>query len=278
MTEQTLTAALGRYPETEALHAGQVAGPLALDLVAMPQITRAFAPMVRTGAYHVSEMAIATFLMAKARGRPLVLLPVVLSARFQERALLTAAEGPVRGPADLAGATIAVRAWSQTTGMWLRGILADLHGGRHADQSWITFEGAHVEGFQDPLWVRRAEPGQELAALVASGAADAGIFGLELPAGGLLRPVFPDLDAAGAAFQAQYGFVPVNHLVVMRADVAHQAPAMVAMLRAAGARVESRAALAPALLLAIRYCREQGLIEGDLTLDQLWDGLPPEVA
>src|SRR3712207_9191685 len=99
-----LSAASGRTPRTEALHTGAAASPrLRLDLAPVPVISRAFAPMVREGRYHACEMAIATFLTAKAAGKDLALLPVVLAARFQEGALLRRADGPVRGPADLAG-------------------------------------------------------------------------------------------------------------------------------------------------------------------------------
>lgn len=76
-----LHLAIGRTQATEALFTDSAgltsagltsAGPTLADL---PNITRAFAPMVREGRYEVSEMAIATFLMAKAQGAPLVLLP-----------------------------------------------------------------------------------------------------------------------------------------------------------------------------------------------------------
>ena len=67
-----------------------------------------------------------------------------MAARFQESALLCRADGEVRGPADLAGRRIGVRAYSQTTGMWLRGILADDYGVRPEPMRWVTFEGAHV--------------------------------------------------------------------------------------------------------------------------------------
>ena len=100
----TLSAAIGRYAHTAPLLDGAVTSPaLRLDFAAVAPISRAFAPMVREGRYDVSEMAIATFLQARAWGKPLVLLPVVLAARFQEAALLCRADGPIRGPADLAG-------------------------------------------------------------------------------------------------------------------------------------------------------------------------------
>ncbi|MBX9596709.1 MAG: ABC transporter substrate-binding protein, partial [Roseomonas sp.] len=129
MAVTTLRAAIGAYPETAALLEGRVGSDLlALDNIRHTPPSKAFPAMVRQAAFEVSEMAIATFLMAKAYGKPMVLLPVVLAERAQEAALLTAIDGPVRGPADLAGAPIAVRAYSQTTGMWLRGSLAEFHG------------------------------------------------------------------------------------------------------------------------------------------------------
>ena len=152
-----LSAAIGRTPRTEALFTGAVSSPrLRLDLAPVPVISRAFAPMVREGRYDASEMAIATFLMAKAAGKDLVLLPVVLAARFQEGALLCRADGGVRGPADLEGRRVGVRAYSQTTGMWLRGILQERFGLRPEAVRWVTFEDAHLAEYRDPPWAERA--------------------------------------------------------------------------------------------------------------------------
>ena len=105
---RTLKAAIGRYPAHRGLLDGAVtSGLLRLEDAGIAPISRAFAPMVREARFDVSEMAIATFLQARAWGKPLVLLPVVLAARFQEAALLCRADGPIRGPADLAAATSA---------------------------------------------------------------------------------------------------------------------------------------------------------------------------
>src|SRR5215211_960643 len=161
-----LRTAIGRYPHTSALRDGRVSSDLtALDLDEIAPINRAFAPMVREGRFDVSEMAIATFLQAKAHGKPLVLLPVVLAARFQEGALLCRADGAIRGPADLAGRRVGVRAYSQTTGMWLRGVLAEGHGVRPEGVRWVTFEDAHVAEYRDPPWAERAPVGTDMLAM-----------------------------------------------------------------------------------------------------------------
>ena len=278
-----LSAAIGRTPRTEALFAGAVASPrLRLDLAPVPVISRAFAPMVREGRYEVSEMAIATFLMAKAAGKDLVLLPVVLAARFQEGALLCRAGGGIRGPADLAGRRVGVRAYSQTTGMWLRGVLQDGFGLRPEAMGWVTFEDAHLAEYRDPPWAERAPPGADMLAMLGTGELDAAIFGNDLPADPALRPVFPDPEAAGAAFRAAHGFVPVNHLLAARGDVARCRPELMAelvrLLRESGDEVPGREGLRPALELAVRYAHEQGLLPRPLSPDEAWEGSPPGLA
>ena len=275
-----LSAAVGRTPRTEALFTGAVASPrLRLDLASFPAISRAFAPMVREGRYEASEMAIATFVMAKAAGKDLVLLPVVLAARFQEGALLRRAEGAVGGPADLAGRRVGVRAYSQTTGMWLRGTLQERFGLRPDAMRWVTFEDAHLAEYRDPPWAERAPAGADMLAMLKAGELDAAVFGNDLPADPALRPVFPDPEAAGAAFRAAHGFVPVNHLLVARGDVARARPdamaELVRLFREAGAGAPGRDGLRPALELAIRYAHEQGLLPRPLPLDEVWQGSPP---
>ncbi len=264
----TLTAAIGRYQHTEALFSDP-----ALRIEPFPVISRAFAPMVRSERFDVSEMAIATLLMARAAGSDLVLLPVVLAARFQNGALLRRAADPF-GPGDLAGRRIGVRAYSQTTGMWLRGILQEEYGLRAEAARWVTFEDAHVERYRDPAWTERAATGSDMLSMLRAGEFDAAIFGNDVPSGTDLATVFPDPEAAGQTFLARHLFVPVNHMVVVRAEVARQegvVPMLIDRFRAAGNPYPSgRAALDPAVSLALRYATEQGLLERRLTLDDVW--------
>lgn len=267
MSARVLTAALGDYPHTAALPDSPL---VRLERIPVKPISRAFAPMVREARYDVSEMAIATFLMAKAAGIPITLLPVVMAARFQEGALLCRADGPIRGPADLLGRRVGVRAYSQTTGMWLRGVLAERHGVAADAIAWTTFEDAHVPGFRDPPSCTRAAPGADMTAMLRSGELDAAIFGAELPPGDDLRPVFPDVAAAGRDFEACHGFVPINHLVVLRAELARDAALVAELLRIFGPATTTREALGPAIALANRWCVEQGLLARPLAPEAVW--------
>lgn len=288
-----LRAAFGAYPHTAALRSGQVASTrLRFDLADVSPISRAFAPMVREERFDVSEMAIATFLQARAWGKPLVLLPVTLAARFQESALLCRTESDLRGPAGLTGRRVGVRAYSQTTGMWLRGILAADHGVPPDTVRWTTFEDAHVAEFSDPPWAERAPPGADMMAMLRAGDLDAVIVGNDTPADPGLRTVFPDPAAAGEAFWRRHGFVPVNHLLTVRRTLADTRPDLVAellrMFHAAKAAAPApsgkrdtlpmgRAALRPAIALALRYSAGQGLLPRPLDAAEVWDGLPPNL-
>ena len=286
----TLSIAIGKHPHTGALRDGAVASNLvALDFADIAPIHRAFAPMVREQRFDVSEMAIATFLQAKAYGKPLVLLPVVLAARFQQSALLCRTDSDIGGPRDLTGRRVGVRAYSQTTGLWLRGILADMHDVRHDAVRWVTFEDAHVAEYRDPPWVERAPPGKDLLGMLRAGELDAVIVGNDVPNDPTLRTVFADPQADAEAFWETHRFVPVNHLVAVRAEIAQRRPdvvlELVRMFRAAkavaglslGARdpyaIEC-AALQPAIDLALRYAQEQSLLPRPLRKDDVWEGLP----
>ena len=267
-----LNAAIGRYPHTEMLFSDDT-----LRIEPFAVISRAFAPMVRTQRFDVSEMAIATFLMARAAGSDLVLLPVVLAARFQNGALLRRAADAF-GPDDLAGKRIGVRAYSQTTGLWLRGLLQEEYGLRPEQACWVTFEDAHVASYRDPPWAERAPAGSDMLAMLRQGKLDAAIFGSDTPSGPDLATVFADPEASGHAFLARHGLMPVNHMVVVRAEVARQngvVQSLLDRLRAAGNPFpHGRPALDPAVALALRYAAGQGLLERELTLEDVWAGLP----
>ncbi|MBV8524358.1 MAG: ABC transporter substrate-binding protein [Acetobacteraceae bacterium] len=252
----------------------------------MPTINRAFAPMVREGRFDVSEMAIATFLQARAYDKPLVLLPVTLAARFQQSALLCRANSRIRGPEDLRGRRVGVRAYSQTTGMWLRGILAEEYGVEPAEIRWVTFEGAHVQEYQDPAWATRAPPGSNLLSMLRADELDAIIVGNEAPDDPDLRTVFPDVAASADRFWDEHGFVPVNHLVTVRQEHAEREPGLVTellkMFRAAkdaagppdspDPLLIGQEKLQPAIELALRYSAEQGLLPRELSPVEAWEG------
>src|SRR5882757_2370323 len=98
-----VSALLGQYPHTAALKAGRVRSPrLNFNFADVMPVFPLFKQMVRQLSFDVCEMAIVTFLMAKDRGVPLVLIPAVVVGRLQHPSLVCAANAPLE-VADLVG-------------------------------------------------------------------------------------------------------------------------------------------------------------------------------
>jgi 4,5-dihydroxyphthalate decarboxylase len=237
----TLRSAIASYPHAVALKDGTVTSDrVRLDFEEMPQITRAFRRMVRTLDFDLCEIALTTLAQAHAHAKPIIGLPVVLMRGFHHGALVCRSDSPIRGPQDLAGKRVGVRAYSQTTGIWLRGILQSDYAVRPESVTWVTAEDAHVLEYHDPPNVQRIAQGQDLTAMLMAGEIDAGIAltGLD-PA--QVRTVIPDADAAAAAWYARTGAYPVNHVVCVKRALLEDHPWLEAELMAMFLRAKQAA-------------------------------------
>ncbi len=225
MTETlTLHTAFANYPHVMALKDGSVSSPrIRFDFEDVPVITRAFRRMVRTLDFDLCEIALTTLAQAHAFDKPIKALPIVVMRGFHHAALVCPVGSSIQGPADLRGKRIGVRAWSQTTGIWVRGILLDEYGVDHRDITWVTAEDAHVAEYVDPPNVVRIAAGQDLKAMLEAGEIDAGIAiaGID-PAS--VRPVIVDPMKAAAAWFAKTGAYPVNHLLCLKTALVEANP------------------------------------------------------
>src|SRR4030088_2008834 len=143
--------AIGTYDHTKALKDGSVSSPgISFDFVEVAPITRAFRSMAVEQAYDVSEMALATYMLAKVYDKPIVGLPIVLVRSNLLPGLMTAENSPITDPKDLNGKTLGIRSYTQTSGVWVRGILQDGFGVDLGTLKWGAFEGAHLDEYTDP--------------------------------------------------------------------------------------------------------------------------------
>ncbi len=215
----TLRSAIASYPHAVGLKDGRVQSDrVRFDFEEMPQITRSFRRMVRTFDFDLCEIALTTLAQAHAYGKPITGLPVVLMRGFHHGALICRRDSAIRGPADLIGKRVGVRAFSQTTGVWLRGILLQEYGVDHRSITWVTAEDAHVLEYTDPPNSERIASGKDLSQMLMAGEIDAGIAlpGLDSAA---VRTVIPDADTAAAEWYRRRGVYPVNHVVCLRNDL-----------------------------------------------------------
>jgi 4,5-dihydroxyphthalate decarboxylase len=189
-------------------------------------------------------------------------------------------------PSDLAGKRVGVRAYTVTTGVWVRGILASDYGVDLNKVEWVSFEDPHVGEYQDPQIVRRAPPGKELVQMLLDGEIDAAVVGDKLP-DPRLKHLIPDPDAAAKQWAERHGGVPINHMVVVRSELSQSRPDAVrevfrllkeskhaAGLADAGALDPYRfgvEACRPVLQIIIDFCRQQNLITRPMSVDELFD-------
>ena len=142
---ETLNVCFGTYPHTKALKQAEIkSDQVAFEFTEINPVNRAFMPMAREQKFDISEMAIVTYLQAKAYNKPLVLMPATMMGRFQHGTMLYNSERGTLRPQDLPGKRVGVRAFSQTTGVWIRGILWKDYGLDLGKVKWVTFEDAHV--------------------------------------------------------------------------------------------------------------------------------------
>ncbi len=278
---------LGNYPITKALKSGAVRSDLVdFDFAEVKVANNQFKSVVRDAKFDVAELAIVTYLQAKAYRKPYVLLPAVLVSRGQHHTIAYNAERGALKPSDLNGKRVGIRAYTVTTATWVRGILAGDYGVDLDSIEWITFEDPHVAEYRDPTFVKRAPPGKELAQMLLDGEIDAAVVGDKLP-DARLKQLIPDADAAARAWAERNGGVPINHMVVVRDSLSRSRPDVVrevfralqeskraAGLADAGALDPYRfgvAACRPIIEIIIDFCWRQQLLPRRLTVDELFD-------
>ena len=176
----------------------------------------AFKDVVRHLKYDVAELAIVTYLQAKAHGKPLVLLPAVVVGALPHPFLVYNAERGRISPADLKGKRVGIRAYSVTTAAWIRGVLQNEYRVDLDSINWVTFEDPHVAEYSDPPTAVRAPAGKSLVQMLIDGEIDAGVVGGPDLKDSRLQPVIPNPNEAAQAWCEKYGVLPINHMLVVK--------------------------------------------------------------
>jgi 4,5-dihydroxyphthalate decarboxylase len=272
-----LRTLLGDHPCTAALKSGAISSDLVeFDFIDYAPTNKGFKPMVREQAFDVSEMAIVTYLMAKSVGKPMVLLPDVVVARFQHAYALYHVRSGTMTPQELNGKRVGIRSFTTTTGAWLRGILANDYGVDLSSIDWVTFEDAHVAEFKDTT--KRAPAGKQIIQMLLDGELDV-VLG-EKSEHPDLKPLFAETPAEERAWFARHGIVPINHMVVVSQDLSEAHPEAVREAHRLLGEANRASVASPrfnaqemrrSLGLITRYAAEQGLIPRAFTFDELFD-------
>nr|TFG54335.1 MAG: phosphate ABC transporter substrate-binding protein [Hyphomicrobiales bacterium] len=223
----TLHSLLGNHPNTTPLISGVVSSPLVnFDFFDVKVANTQFKAIVRDLKYDFGELATVTYLQAKIYDKPYIVLPATIVGRNQHHTIFYNAEHGALSPGDLNGKRVGVRAYTQTTGCWVRGFLAEDYGVDLNSVTWVTFEDPHLAEYDDPATVVRAPEGKTIQQMLIDGEIDAAILG-DRSEEGPLKHLIPDHEDAGRAWAAKHGGVPINHLAVIRSSIAEARPDVV---------------------------------------------------
>jgi len=277
---------LADYPVTMALKQGRISSSVAqLDYCGPETAHDGFKDMLRRNQYDAGELAIVTYLQARAYGKPYVLLPLPISGRFQHHCIGYNFEHGELRPKDIEGRKVGVRTYAQTTGLWVRGILQHEYGVDLDKVTWLTLDESHLAEYRDPANCRMLPKGSRIAQMMLDGELAAAILGSDMPKDPRIRTLVPEAQSAAKEWHRREGVIPINHMIVVHEQVSRRRPDVVRELfrliadSRAMAPAEITAKLPPigleanrkTLDMAIQWSYEQKIIPRRLSVEELFD-------
>ncbi|SFO33642.1 ABC transporter substrate-binding protein [Sphingomonas sp. OK281] len=232
-----LKIAIADHPHTLAIKSGEIPieGVDAEFVTVKPQIG-AFRRMVRDVEFDVCEIAPTTYIIARAYGKPFVALPIFVVRRFHHSGMLVRPDAGIKTPKDLEGKRVGVRAYSVTTGVWIRQVFIDEYGLDNSKVTWVVDDEEHVTELALPSNVIHAPNGRSLADMIATADLDAGVEAAAgigrtgAPTGGWQEveanypDLMPDAEAAEADYFARTGVYPMHGTIVVKDSVLEAHP------------------------------------------------------
>jgi 4,5-dihydroxyphthalate decarboxylase len=219
MAEQILKTVTRTQGNNQALKDGSVKPrTFTFDFEEVDPLIAAFRRMVRGNEFDICEMAITTYICAKAHGKPMTAIPVFLVRAFHHGAILVNTKAGIRTPKDLEGKKVGVnRGYTVTTGVWARSILQQEHGVDLSKITWVLSGDEHVAEYRAPPNVVPIEKGKKMAEMLVSGELAAAI-GVEVGHPDV-TPLIPNALEAGLEALREHGRYPINHTVVIKDEL-----------------------------------------------------------
>src|SRR6516164_1545477 len=168
----------------------------AFDFIEVDPLIAAFRRMVRGAEFDICEMAITTYICARAHGKPMTAIPVFLVRAFHHGAILASPKAGIRTPKDLEGKRVGV----------------DLD-----KITWVLSGDEHVAEYRPPANVVPIEPGKKMEDMLLAGELAAAI-GVDVKSPDV-KPLIPNALEAGLAALRRSGHYPINHPVVIKDEL-----------------------------------------------------------
>jgi len=197
------------------------------EFVEVDPLIDAFRRMVRGLEFDVSEMAMTTYITARAHGKRITGLPIFLMRAFHHGAIKHNVKSGIASPKDLEGRRVGVnRGYTVTTGLWARSILAHQYGVDLSRITWVLSGDEHVSEYRPPANVVPIEKGKKMADMLASGELGAAI-GVDIDHPDV-KPLIARPKEAGYEALRATGHYPINHLIVVKDELLEENPRLAA--------------------------------------------------
>jgi len=198
--------------------------------------------------FHVAEMSMSSYLIARSRGVDMIAIPVFPSRRFFHADQSYHVDSGIKQPGDLVGKRIGVGEYQQTAALWARGVLEHDFGVSQYKVHWYMERSEELShggatGFAPPPGIsfHRIPPDKSLATMLVNHEIDVAPIASHLTRAfniidrsthirasdgdwSKVKPLFPDQIAEAKRFFTEHGFVPVNHAYIIRGDVYREHP------------------------------------------------------
>jgi len=235
-----LSAVFSDYGVTRGLRNGSApVDGVELEIVEVEPVIAAYRRMIRDLEFDVCELAPTTYLMAREAGIPITALPIFVMRKFHHSDLVGRADANIEKPVDLEGRRVGVRAYSVTSGVWVRSIVATDHGVDLDSITWVIDDEDHVSSYQNPANVERLPKGTSIAEEFARGGISAALTGPAgvgrsgSPTGGWKAADVSAADPVGvfhspadeaADWHRRTGVYPIHGVLTVRDDVLRDNP------------------------------------------------------
>jgi 4,5-dihydroxyphthalate decarboxylase len=230
------------YDKIQALADGEVQ-PDGIELISVRYPAQElFYRVLKYDEFDVAEMSFTSFLIARAHGRDnLLALPVFASRRFFHVDVVCNVNAGISAPADLAGKRFGTPEFQMSLAVWTRSTLQRDFSVQPESITWylerseeLSHGGASGGRLPPGVPVRRLRSDQSLSEMLLAGELDAGTgLGLRTAldrSGGTsltgrpeIRKLF-DYREESARFFRAHGYIPPNHVVVVKHEVVREHP------------------------------------------------------
>jgi 4,5-dihydroxyphthalate decarboxylase len=193
------------------------------------------------GDFAAGEFSLASYLMLKSRGEPLMAIPVFPNRKFRHSYIFVRHDSRLEEPANLRGKRVGIPAWLNTCGLWVRGILSDEYGVKPEDIHWIARRSGPLDGvLAVGIRLETVSGEASLGARLLNGEFDAIIIP-DFPEEDGIRRLFRDSKAVEQDFYKRTQIFPTSHAVVFKEAYLKEHPSAAGELFSAWYRAKSLA-------------------------------------